>query len=59
MKENSLSIDAVVQHHYFSGKNCPQTTRTANLWDYFKSLVLAEYQLLYYRSLGYTFEFKS
>jgi len=59
MKENSLSIDAVVQHHYFSGKNCPQTTRRANLWDYFKSLVLAEYQMLYYRSLGYTFEFKS
>ena len=59
MKENSLSIDAVVQHHYFSGKNCPQTTRNAKLWDYFKSLVLAEYQMLYYRSLGYTFEFKS
>ena len=59
MTENSLSIDAVVQHHYFSGKNCPQTTRTANLWDYFKSLVLAEYQMLYYKNLGYTFEFKS
>ena len=59
MKDNSLTIDAVVQHHYFSGKNCPQTTRTANLWDYFKSLVLAEYQMLYYKNLGYTFEFKS
>ena len=58
MLENSLTIDAVVQHHYFSGKNCPQTTRTANLWDYFKSLVLAEYQMLYYKNLGYTFEFK-
>ena len=59
MQENSLTIDAVVQHHYFSGKNCPQTTRTANLWDYFKSLVLAEYQMLNYKNLGYTFEFKS
>ena len=59
MKENSLTIDAVVQHHYFSGKNCPQTTRTANLWDYFKSLVLAEYQMLNYKNLGFTFEFKS
>ena len=59
MKENSLTIDAVVQHHYFSGKNCPETTRTANLWDYFKFLVLAEYQMLTYQNLGFTFEFKS
>ena len=59
LEENSLSIDAVVQHHYFSGKNCPQTTRTANLWEYFKSLVSVESQMLYYRKLGYTFEFKS
>ena len=59
MQDNSLTIDAVVQHHYFSGKNCPQTTRTANLWDYFKSLVLVENQMLYYKKQGYTFEFKS
>ena len=59
MQDNSLTIDAVVQHHYFSGKNCPQTTRTAHLWDYFKSLVLVENQMLYYKKQGYTFEFKS
>ena len=58
MQDNSLTIDAVVQHHYFSGKNCPQTTRTANLWDYFKSLVLIEYQMLQYKNQGYSFELK-
>ena len=56
MQENSLTIDAVVQHHYFSGKNCPQTIRTAKLWDYFKSLVLIEYQMLQYKNQGYSFE---
>ena len=56
MQENSLTIDAVVQHHYFSGKNCPQTIRTAKLWDYFKSLVLIEYQMLQYKNQGYSFK---
>ena len=59
LEENSLPIDAVVQHHYFSGKNCPQTTRTAKLWDYFKSLVSVESKMLYFKKLGYSFEFKS
>ena len=59
MDENNFGIDAVVQHHYFSGKNCPQTTRMANLWEYFKDLVLVEYQMLYFKKNGYNFEFKS
>ena len=59
MEENNFGIEAVVQHHYFSGKNCPQTTRTAKLWDYFKDLVLVEYQILYFKKQGYIFEFKS
>ena len=28
----NLTIDAVEQHHYFSGKNCPQTQRMNVLW---------------------------
>ena len=58
-KENSLDMGAVVQHHYFSGKNCPQTTRTANLWEYFKDLVSVEYQMLQYQKQGYKFQFES
>lgn len=53
-----LSIDRVMQHNNFSGKNCPQTLRTAGLWDYFIANVEFEYQLLTtYKD--YTFTFKS
>ena len=59
MEDNNLTIDAVVQHHYFSGKDCPATKRHAGLWEYFKTVVLAEYQMLQYKKQGYSFEFKS
>ena len=59
MEDNNLSIDSVVQHHYFSGKNCPQTIRTHKLWDSFKEIILVEYQILQYKKIGYSFEFKS
>ena len=59
MEDNNFTIDAVVQHHYFSGKNCPETMRTAGLWDYFKTIVSSEYQMIQYLNKGYTVEFKS
>jgi len=34
-----LSIEAVKQHHDFSGKNCPQNIRESDRWDEFLSLV--------------------
>ena len=55
----NLTIDAVVQHHYFSGKNCPETQRGNGLWGYFKSLILNEYQILQYKKMGFSFEFIS
>ena len=57
MYDNNLDIDAVVQHHYFSGKNCPQTKRTAGLWEYFKTMIESEYQILLYKKMGFSFEF--
>ena len=59
MEENNFNINAVVQHHYFSGKNCPQTKREHGLWDFFKNLVMVEYQMLQYKKMGFSFEFKS
>ena len=59
MVNNSLSIDRVVQHHYFSGKDCPETMRHAGLWEYYKTLILAEYQMLLYKNMGFKFEFNS
>ena len=41
--ETNLGINRVMQHNNFSGKNCPQTLRTANLWDHFIKMVEFEY----------------
>ena len=57
MDTNNFSIDQIVQHHYFSGKDCPQTMRTEGYWDHFLSLVEVEYQMLQYKKLGFKFEF--
>ena len=59
MEGNNFTIDAVVQHHYFSGKDCPQTKRTAGLWEYFKTIVLSESQILKCKNMGFSFTFKS
>ena len=59
MDENDLTIDDVVTHHYFSGKNCPQTMREAGFWLHFKELVLIEYQVLQFVKQGYVITFES
>jgi len=46
LKVENLDLDAVVQHHYFSGKDCPKTMRHAQMWDHFLDLVEAEYFVL-------------
>lgn len=59
MDDNNFTIEQVVQHHYFSGKDCPWTKRNSGLWEYFKTVVLAEYQMLQYKKMGFTIEFTS
>lgn len=56
MEQNSLTIDDVKQHHYFSGKNCPQTMRMNGMWPHFKELVKVEYQILQFEKEGYEIE---
>ncbi len=56
LDENNLLVKDVKQHHYFSGKNCPQTMRMNNMWNHFLSLVQFEYDLLKYKKLGYHLE---
>lgn len=53
LDNNDLSIEDVKQHHYFSGKNCPQTMRMNGMWDYFLSLVQCEYDVLQLKKAGY------
>ena len=57
MDENNLGMDRIVQHHYFSGKNCPQTMRNEGYWNHFLNLVKVEYQMLQYKKMGFQFEF--
>ena len=56
--DNNLGLDRVMQHNNWSGKNCPQTLRMANLWDYFMEMVTFEYHLRKTYS-AYTFTFTS
>jgi len=41
----NLTLDRVVFHNNLSGKNCPQTMRTAGLCDMFMEMVAAEYEV--------------
>lgn len=59
MDENNLTIDDVVTHHYFSGKNCPQTMREAGFYMHFKKLVQIEYQVLQFIKQGYKITLES
>lgn len=52
---NNLSFNDVKQHHYFSGKNCPQTIRENNMWDHFMDLVKVEYKAIQLNKEGYSF----
>ena len=56
MDEHNFDIDRIVQHHYFSGKNCPQTMRNDGYWEHFLSLVEVEYQMLQFKKYGFSFE---
>ncbi len=46
VRDNNLTVDDVVPHHYFSGKPCPQTMRYNRMWDTFKKMVEIEYKIL-------------
>ena len=56
MDNNNLTLDDVKQHHYFSGKNCPQTMRMKGMWNHFMELVSFELMMLNFRKEGYKIE---
>lgn len=59
LDENDLTIKDVVPHHYFSGKNCPQTMRGAGMWEYFLSMIQVESKMREYMLDGYKISFES
>ena len=56
LDKNNLTINDVVQHHYFSGKNCPQTIRMNGMWEHFLELVKFELQIRRFEQEGYKIE---
>ena len=56
MDKENLTIDDVVQHHYFSGKNCPQTMRENHKWEKVLDLIKFEYDILKFIKEGYKIE---
>lgn len=56
LDDNNLTFDDIKQHHYFSGKNCPQTIRMNGFWEHFIELVKVEYQVLQFIKEGYKIE---
>ena len=58
MDEYNLNIEDVVGHHFFSGKECPQTIRRNNFWNYFKyNMVLKEFEILQFLKKGFVITF--
>ena len=43
--DNSLTIDDVKPHHFFSGKDCPASMLHAEMWDMFIDMVEVEYKI--------------
>ena len=52
----ALGLRAICQHNTFSGKDCPQTMRTAGRWEYFMKMAEAEYKVRKYLE-DFEFEF--
>ncbi len=56
LDQNHLTLEDVKQHHYFSGKNCPQTLRMNEMWTHFMELVKFEFVMLNFKKEGYQIE---
>lgn len=56
LDKHNLDLDDVKQHHYFSGKNCPQTMRMNGMWPHFMELVAFEKTMLEFKKEGYIIE---
>ena len=52
----NLNFEDIRQHHYYSGKNCPQTMRMNGMWDHFMDLVKTEYAFCELLDEGYKFK---
>ena len=52
MDKYNLTIDDVVPHHYFSGKDCPNTIRHSKMYKHVKNLFVIEFNVLKFIQKG-------
>ena len=57
MDKYNLTIDDVVPHHYFSGKDCPMTMRHSKMYKHVKNLFVIEFNVLKFIQKGYKISF--
>ena len=57
MDKYNLTIDDVVPHHYFSGKDCPMTMRHSKMYKHVKNLSVIEFNILKFIQKGYKISF--
>ena len=58
MDKYNLSINDVVPHHFFSGKDCPMTMRHSNMYQHVKDLALIEFKILQFVKNGFKISFE-
>ena len=58
MDKYNLSINDVVPHHFFSGKDCPMTMRHSNMYQHVKDLALIEFNILQFVKNGFKIRFE-
>jgi len=61
MFKNNLTIYDVKPHHFYSGKDCPQTIFHSEMYDHLMNLIQVEFKVLEFINEGFkiTFESKS
>ena len=57
MDKYHLTIDDVVPHHFFSGKDCPMTMRHSKMYKHVKNLSVIEFNILKFIQKGYKISF--
>jgi hypothetical protein len=57
--KNNLTIYDVKPHHFFSGKDCPQTIFHSDMYEHFMNLVQVELKVLEFINEGFIIKFES
>ena len=59
ISKNNLTIYDVKPHHFFSGKDCPQTIFHSDMYDHLMNLIKVELKVLEFINEGFKIKFES